>query len=261
MNKKVVLIRPENIYNYNNYPALNLISLASSLVHAGFEVRIINCCFEKDPLSAISAEFGSALCFGITLLTSEVPDAYRIMEYIKKNSKVPVIAGGWHCTLFADQMGASPLVDYVIEGEGEEHIVEIVRSLRRGQRPPSKVFRKKIVDLNTLPAPDYTLDASFERFCSSYLTDKLSEVVCQPMRWLPYESSRGCPSLCTFCINVVANNTRYRMKSAEKVIGEITELARKHRLTHLKIIDDNFFVDITRVRAGFAKASLPTGLR
>jgi radical SAM superfamily enzyme YgiQ (UPF0313 family) len=95
---------------------------------------------------------------------------------------------------------------------------------------------------------DYETDEHIERFISSYLTDKLSEYIKQPMRWLPYESSRGCPSQCTFCINVVTDNTRYRKKSAEKVIFEIESIVRKHNLTHVKIIDDNFFVDIKRVR-------------
>ncbi len=68
------------------------------------------------------------------------------------------------------------------------------------------------------------------------------------MRWLPYESSRGCPSHCTFCINVVTDNTQYRRKSATKVISEVEAIIGKYSLTHLKIIDDNFFVDINRVR-------------
>jgi radical SAM superfamily enzyme YgiQ (UPF0313 family) len=48
---------------------------------------------------------------------------------------------------------------------------------------------------------------------------------------------------------VVTGNTRYRKKSAEKVLNEIEHLVKKYNLTHLKIIDDNFFVDIQRVRS------------
>jgi radical SAM superfamily enzyme YgiQ (UPF0313 family) len=68
------------------------------------------------------------------------------------------------------------------------------------------------------------------------------------MRWLPYESSRGCPHRCTFCINTVTGNTRYRKKSAGKVVAELATIVERHRLTHVKIIDDDFFVDIDRVR-------------
>lgn len=248
MSDKVLLIRPRNVYNYNNYPPLNLISIGSVLKTAGYDVRIINCAFEKEPLEIIGKELSGALFAGISLLTSEAPDAYSIMRYIKESSDVPVVVGGWHCTLFPEQMAGCEYVDYVVVGEGEDHIVNIAGMLKNGERSDSKIYHKKNLDLDDLPLTSYDLDKHIERFIGSYLTDKLSEYVSQPMRWLPYESSRGCPSLCTFCINVVTDNRRYRKKSAGKVISEIEYIVKKYALTHLKIIDDNFFVDIKRVR-------------
>ena len=248
MSDKVLLIRPQNVYNYNNYPPLNLICIGSVLKSAGYEVKIINCALKKDPLKAISNELKDSLFIGISLLTSEVPDAYRIMKFIKENSDVPIVTGGWHCTLFPEQMANCEYVDYVIAGEGEEHILKIADMIKNKEKTEDKIFRKQILNLESLPTPDYSIDNHIERFITNYLTDKLSEYVRQPMRWLPYDSSRGCPSHCTFCINVVTDNTRYRKKSAEKVISEIEFIVKEYRLTHLKIIDDNFFVDIKRVR-------------
>lgn len=249
MFNKILLIRPQNVYNYNNYPPLSLISIGSKLKTAGYDVKIINCAFEIDPLHVIDKEIEGALFGGISLLTSETPDAYRIIKHIKENFDVPIVVGGWHPTLFPEQMANCEYVDYVIAGEGEDHIVEIAEMLKNGKRSDNKIFGKKMLNLETLPLPDHSIDKNIERFIGSYLTDKLSEYVRQPMRWLPYESSRGCPSHCTFCVNVVSDNTRYRKKSAEKVISEIEHTVKKHGLTHLKIIDDNFFVDIKRVRA------------
>jgi len=248
MTDRILLIRPENIYNYNNYPALGLISIASKLKSSGYDIKIINCALEKDPLTTISKELEGSLFVGITLLTSEIPDAYRIMKFVKENSSVPVVIGGWHCTLFPEQMADCEYVDYVVAGEGEEHIVEIADMIKNNVAVSNKIFPKTILDLENLLLPDYSMDGKIEKFINNFLTDKLSDYVTQPMRWLPYESSRGCPSLCTFCINVVTGNTRYRKKSAEKVISEIEHIVKRYKLTHLKIIDDNFFVDIKRVR-------------
>ena len=83
---KILLIRPQNVYQYNNYPPLSLICLGSKLKAAGYEVKIINCALEKDPLEAISKELKNALFVGVTLLTSEAQDAYRIVKYIRENS-------------------------------------------------------------------------------------------------------------------------------------------------------------------------------
>ena len=248
MSKKILLIRPQNIYNYNNYPPLSLISLASSLKFAGYKVKIINSAFEKDHLMAIGAELDDALFAGITILTSEIPDAYNIMRFIKENSNVPVVAGGVHCTLFPEQVAGSKYVDYVVAGEGEEHVVTIADTLESGEKPKNKVFIKNMLDLDKLPMPDYSIDEHINRFIGGYLTDKLSENARKPMRWIPYESSRGCPSKCTFCINVVTDNNKYRKKSSAKVISEIEFIVKKYGITHIKFIDDNFFVDIKRVK-------------
>ncbi len=248
MHKKILLIRPENIYNYNNYPSLGLISIGSVLERAGYEVKIINCAFEKDHLATISRELEGVLFAGVTLLTSEVPGAYAIAKHIKESSSVPVVAGGAHCTLFPEQVAGCKYVDHVICGEGEDHILELAHAFSQGTRLEKKIFAKKVLDMEALPFPDYGLDEHIERYITGFLTDKLSAYVKQPMRWLPYESSRGCPSLCTFCINVVTNNTRYRKKSATKVLEEVGLIVKKYRLTHLKFIDDNFFVDIKRTR-------------
>lgn len=248
MKNTVLLVRPRNVYNYNNYPALGLISLATCLQRAGLRAKIINCAFSRDALQEIARELPQCLCVAVTLLTSECPDAYRIMEFVKETSAVPVVAGGWHCTLFPEQMEASGLADYVVVGEGEKHLLSIAETLRRGGRPERRVFAKENIDLDLLPEPQYDIDTDIEKFITSPLTDKLCAYVRRPMRWLPYESSRGCPSLCTFCINVVADNNRYRKKNADKVVDEVERIVSRHRLTHLKIIDDNFFVDIQRVR-------------
>ena len=86
MADRILLIRPKNIYNYNNYPPLNLISLASRLKSSGYGVKIINCAYEKDPLTTIGKELKDSLFVGVTLSTSEIPDAYRIMKFVKQKS-------------------------------------------------------------------------------------------------------------------------------------------------------------------------------
>ncbi len=84
--KKIVLIRPQNSYNYNNYPALSLISLGSALKSGGYAVEIGNCTFEKDPLKTIDEKLKGALFAGVTLLTSEASDAYKIIRHVKETT-------------------------------------------------------------------------------------------------------------------------------------------------------------------------------
>tara|TARA_Y100000310_G_C20518264_1_gene732306 strand:- start:94 stop:1071 length:978 start_codon:yes stop_codon:yes gene_type:complete len=65
--------------------------------------------------------------------------------------------------------------------------------------------------------------------------------------WISYQSSRGCPHNCTFCVNRVTNNTRYRTRSAEKVVEDVEFLVKKYNVGGVIFIDDNFFVKKQRV--------------
>ena len=248
MSNNILFIRPRNVYNYNNYPPLNLICLGSVLKQKGFNVNIINCALEKEPFETIKSYLNDVLFVGVSFVTSECPDAYKIIKFIRSLTKAPIVVGGWHCTLFPQQMADCKDIDYVVAGEGEEHIAAIADLIKANKKTDSKKFYKKILNMDSLPLPQYDLDLNIEHFITNDLTDKLAQYVKKPMRWLPYESSRGCPSHCSFCINVVAKNTQYRKKSASKVVDELAYIVDKYKLSHVKILDDNFFVDITRVR-------------
>jgi len=246
--KKVLLIRPENIYSYNNYPPLNLISIGTSLKKAGFEVDIVNCAREREPLNLITQKAKDAAFIGITMVTSECCGAYNVISRVKSHLKTPVVVGGWHCTLFPEQMMENNLIDYVVVGEGEEAIFDIYSQIGDDGNSHNKLYGGRKINLDNLPLPEYDLDYRIEEFMTSYLTDRFVAFEPKPPRWLPYESSRGCPSRCTFCINTVTKNNVYRKKSAAKVIDELGYIVKKYNINHVKFIDDNFFVDINRSR-------------
>jgi radical SAM superfamily enzyme YgiQ (UPF0313 family) len=102
--------------------------------------------------------------------------------------------------------------------------------------------------MEKLPMPNYNLVMKLQDYINEDLTDKFNEYTDEKVMWLPYQSSRGCPGRCTFCINTVTNNRAYRKKSAEKVLKEMEYILKEYKINHFKIIDDNFFVDIKRVR-------------
>ena len=247
---KIILIRPRNIFNYYNYPPLNLVSIGSVLQMFGYNVQILDAGMCSNFDAEIVRNLDDALFVGIGILTSEVPHAIEIMRRIKKLAPdTPIVVGGWHTTLFSEQMANSDLVDYVVIGEGEQPTLKIANQLSNGKEGVGgKVQTRKYHDLENLALPDYGLVPVIEKYITNYLTDRLSAYVQRPIRWLPYDSSRGCPSQCSFCINVVTQNRRYRKKSAGKVLIESDYIINEFNLSHFKIIDDNYFVDINRVR-------------
>ncbi len=252
---KILLIRPENItFRYpTEYPPLNLLHLGTVLNEEGYKVKIIDVTWEKDHMGMISRELNDTLLVGITSVTSEVKNAVEISEKIKKLSDVPIVWGGWHPTLFPIQTCEDKLVDFVVVGEGEYTLLELVKALE--SNAPFKGIRglvykgngeikvnppREYLDMDKLPPIEYDL-IDIERYL---LVRGIKKI-----RPLKYQSSRGCPHRCAFCINKVTGNQRYRMKSATKVADELEYLVHKYNVTNVGFIDDNFFVNIKRARA------------
>jgi radical SAM superfamily enzyme YgiQ (UPF0313 family) len=249
--KKVVLIQPRNTLALNIYPPLNLIKIGSVLQAAGFEVKIITCPTVRNYREVMLKCCSDALLVGIGVLTTEVPDAIMLARAIKERYSVPIVWGGWHATLFPEQTAASTLVDHVVVDEGDAWMLKIANHYYGEdiENTMGDILRnEEHLDLDQLPSPDYSLVPNIEYYMTTLLADKFLEYDDRLVRWLPYEASRGCPSHCAFCINVVTNNQRYRKKSAAKVVDEIEQIVRRHAINHLKIVDDNFFVDVRWVK-------------
>lgn len=249
-NRKILLIRPRNFLSINNYPPLSLILIGTSLENAGYDVEIFNASNYDNYLDDIKKRLSEdVILVGITVLTTEVADAIKISKYIKQITSIPIVWGGWHATLFPEQIAHSGFVDYVIPGEGDSAIVTLAEQVNNKNKPPAKIIFSQIyLNIDKLPLPNYSLVREMDDFISRPLADKFQESLAYPIRWLPYQSSRGCPGECNFCINVVTDNQCYRAKSAEKVVDELETLAKRYGVNHFKIIDDNFFVLKERVK-------------
>jgi ribosomal peptide maturation radical SAM protein 1 len=145
---------------------------------------------------------------------------------------IPIVFGGY---LLRDDLATSlvelfPYVDYVIAGEGEVPLYELVRALR-GEQPiacvPGLVHRdatgavransemRIVADLDELPIPDF----------SEYFTHGLRFMM-TPQPRIQLEMSRGCYwGRCSFCVESMKPRSCYRRKSAEKVLEEIEYLS------------------------------------
>lgn len=253
---KVLLIRPFNpvVVSEHVMTPLGLLSLAAVLKKNKFNVKIIDAMVEPNYKQKILEEAKDALIVGIGVWTSEIKSAYEITKLIKEKYDIPIVWGGWHATLFPQQIIENSMIDYVIINEGEYSLLDLVKALKKNNKKnlnkiPGLFYKEKgriksnprkgNIDLNTLPDIDFSL-IDVER----YINEKISN---KNYRALPYESSRGCPHRCAFCINVVANNMAYRTKTVKKTVDGIEHLIKKYNLSYIFFQEDNFFVNRERV--------------
>jgi len=262
MKNKILLIKPENKVeaDIGTPIPLSLLCLASVLEKEGFEVKIIDAMITKNYLGLIEKELEDSFLVGVTALTSEIGGAIDVLKFVKAKSDIPTVLGGWHPTLFPIQTCSDPLVDFVIVNEGEIALLKLAQALKTGKSykkiaglvykenfaKPTKFSKDngevqsnpmEFLNLDELPIPAYHL-VNMENYI----------VTTRRRRWVYYQSSRGCPHNCSFCINKVTNNSRYRVQSPERVIKGLKFLMSKYKANGFVITDDNFFVQRDRAK-------------
>ncbi len=164
-------------------------------------------------------------------LTSTVPRLYEIARFYK-NKGVVTIAGGQHFIGDNIHEGLKSSIDYVVIGEGEETIKELLVAIE-DKRDISKVKgvayldngqiiltpeREPLVDFDKLPVPDFSL--------VRYAKIKL----------YPVGRIRGCGMDCEFC--TVKGKPRYA--SPERQLECISSLVETKDARHFFIVDDLF---------------------
>src|SRR5262249_13321732 len=216
---------------------------------------------EPNYLHRIADEIKGACCFGVSLLTGPmILPALEASDLVHRLSPgLPVVFGGWHPTLLPDQTLRADSVDVIVRGQGERTFVELLRSFEKGNSLAGVTgisFKdggcvvhnpeRLVVNVNSLPMPAYHLvdfDA-YERACG--------------IRKTVYASSVGCPYACNYCTDTVFYKRKFNALTAQRVVGEVTELVRRYHLKEISFLDSNFPVDIKRALAiarGFIESS------
>jgi radical SAM superfamily enzyme YgiQ (UPF0313 family) len=164
-------------------------------------------------------------------LTSTIPRLHELARTYKEKGAI-TIAGGQHFVgeNIRDALDAG--VDYVVIGEGEHTIRELLAALT-DKRDPADVTgiafmrdgelvkteeRPPITDFEELPLPDFNLL-------------RYAKVTLFPVGWI-----RGCGMNCEFC----TVKGKPRAATPERVVEQIAALLEAHNARHFFIVDDLF---------------------
>jgi len=245
----------------NSYPPLGLAYLAAVLEREGHEVRVHDFGLHPDvPLSELMEGVGDfdPQLVGITAMTNTYHAVAETAELVKKRVGCPVVIGGPHATVFPERVTQELFVDYLVYGEGEETLMELVRALEaEGPRPSDGTLaaikglcykqdgavkcnleRPLIRDLNRLPLP------------ARHLFDLKAYPLYAPdgERMITVLSSRGCPYNCSYCFKGIVGRT-YRQRSPDNIIAELRQIISQYGITNIYFIDDLFTMNRKRLKA------------
>jgi radical SAM superfamily enzyme YgiQ (UPF0313 family) len=228
-----------HIFSRFPIPRLGAVLLSTILRERGYEVKA----FIEDVAEPDWSFIESSDIVCISTITSTAIKAYSMGERLKALG-IPVIMGGAHPTFLPDE--SLEYADFVIRGEGEYSLVELLEHLEKGTPALTAIkglsYRERdgknvhnpsgefIKDLDSLPEPDFSLVHEWA-MSNTY----------------PVSTSRGCPFDCKFCSVIQMFGRNYRFKSVEATLKEMRYVASVSKATKF-IVDDNFTADKKRTR-------------
>jgi len=203
---------------------------------------------------------GFSICF-----SQLFPSLYLAKKIKNQLSGMPILFGGSSCS---GDIGESliqhfPEIDYLIDGEGEQPLLDLCHFLMGKSNTLSPKIRSQIqvqisqteaapppLKMGDLPYPDY----------GPYFDEMKQLFPGQPfIPLLPIEFSRGCWwNKCTFCnLNLQWHN--YRFKGGDRMLTELLHLAMTHESLHFTFTDnalppkeaDHFFKELSKQERDF----------
>ena len=251
LSKKIVFFFPAFTSHEATAP-LGILAVATPLVEAGYDVRIVDSTITPDFKSATLRELDDALCLAVSLVTG--PMIRETVEIAREAKRLypdkPVILGGWHPSLLPEQTLAAPYVDVVVQGQGEDAMLEVVERIAAAESLEGVpgVGYKQDGQLRMNPPREMRLLADMPRKAYELADFDAYERICG-RRWAMYTSSLACPYNCSFCTNAAVYQRQWNALPAEQVAEETSDLVARYGLELLWIVDDNFLVDTHRAVA------------
>ncbi len=237
-----------NVYDHVLLPRLGLPLMATMLSEAGHDATV--CCETLAPIDL--GECLAADLVGISGTTATQPAGYALADELCA-AGVPVVLGGSHVSFCAEE--ALRHAPYVVRGEGQQTILELVAALESGA-PLDGIaglsWRDRHGEAHHNPARLHCSQAEFEGLPIPDLSLIRGH---QLMQVKPAMTQWGCPYDCEFCSVTAQFSRLVRHRRADQVLAELAGLSADALFFH----DDNFVVNKRRT-AELLRAMVDAGL-
>jgi anaerobic magnesium-protoporphyrin IX monomethyl ester cyclase len=185
----------------------------------------------------------------IVMATAITPAIYKAEQTLKMvrelHPHAVTVLGGIHGTfMYGPVLKEAPWIDYVIRGEGEEIVVNLVRAIDEADdRAPAN--RKQIKGIAYLENEEIVATAAHPPIQNlDGLTPNWGILEWQKYIYIPMNVrvgvpsfARGCPFTCSFCSQWKFWRT-YRSRDPKKFVDEIEMLVRDHQVGFFILADE-----------------------
>lgn len=246
---KILLINQGNGFDFNQNPPLGILYLAASLRNAGHDVDIYDQgAMENNPQypSFDFIKHFSPDIIGFSLYTFGLTNTFHYIDKLKNSfPNIKIIVGGHHATALPQKtMEDSDKIDYLVCGEGEISLVNLIRAIENCQ-PVSSVkglFYRENGKITSTPPQPLIEDLDTLPFPANDLIEKYtypSENIKRGRKILNLTTSRGCPFNCAYC-NKAVYGSSHRRRSAKNVADEVEYMFNKFDYDEVMFHDELF---------------------
>ena len=227
---------------------------------SGITPRVIDCLADGLDLESLQPilEKEQPDVVGFSVLTFNILDCLEVTAMIRRVSpKTKIVFGGFHPSLYPLESLNLSGVDFVVYGEGEITFNELILAIKNNPEGASR--DQALADIDGLAwsdsdgkdhvnSPRKPPDANMLDYLPLAAhdlvdLDKYTMVLCNESKVAAIQTSRGCPSRCTFCD---IRLTKHRHRSAEHVMKEL-RLLKARGIREFFIVDDTFTINRKRV--------------
>jgi len=241
----------EGVSQERVYP-IGIVTLATHLHKAGFEVELLDMNLESDPFGALKNKLLSEEpeAIGLSLrnidplankTSSLVPPFVTVVKMVA--ALLPeawILAGGTGFSLFPERLMLElPEIDYGVVGEGEGTFPLLLASL---DNPPALKELKGVcyreesgVQVNP-PSMDYDM-GSYVIPARELLSPKRYEDINSYVPTIGIETKRGCSLHCTYCVYPRLQGKKLRCRQPAAVVDEIEFLHKEYGVNNFHFND------------------------
>lgn len=254
----IAFVRPMAPLNrYIQNVPLNYIHLAAYLRQQGHTPLIFDEIFDEMTPEAVDRAIreNDIRVVGIGAMTCEMPQAVAEARRLKAvHPDLKIVFGGPHPSGDPEECLRTGVVDYVIVGEGEIGLANLLDAIRQNHDvttiagvwsiTDNKIIsngRAPVPDIESLPRPAYEL-LDLERY---WKLDSPWHFPKSP-RAVQFITERGCPYQCSYCHDI--HTKKFRALSPEAVLDQMEWLVRDHGVREFMIVDDIFNFNLERAK-------------
>jgi len=173
-------------------------------------------------------------------------------EIRERHPKLPIVWGGYFPSTYTDAALNARYVDYVVRGQGEDTLLELIDALR-GNRPFDKILGLSYKDIfglhrhnpeRLMKPPDAFPWSPFHRVpVEQYLRPSFFG-----KRTAAHHASIGCPFRCSFCGVHALYGNRELVEGAQRTEAILRHLKTEYGADSIQFYDMNFFVKESHAR-------------